>query len=296
MVAEMEFVEVEAEVIEPEHVELVPARIDSEAYLAAKRGWLERMLEPYEGMDDDAIAQMDVKEAKACHADLGRIIAEVEAERKAIKKAYNEPLERFEAAVKELLGPATEAKARIKGYIDRQEAVRRQLKADSLRAAYEEYAPALVPVVPFERILDPRWLNKTVSQPKAEEAMCDAVGRIAKDWELLKKMRPQLEFYDEDEAVFFRTLDLAEATAHDDMRKAERERIEAMRADVEEYRAEAAAEPREEPQEPTGGPNARRRRYMFTAMLNGAEVEALREWKNALGIGEGWTFKECDNG
>ena len=297
----VKFVEVEpveAVVLEPEHVELVPAVINAETYLLTRREWLDRMLEPYKGMDDAAIAVMDAKEAKACRADLNRIIKEVESERKAIKVAYEKPLAKFESEVAKLLEPAREAERMLKVYIDDQEQIRKRVKADHLQGVYEDFAPALVPVVPFEAILakNPKWLNKTVTYDKAEKELCEAVQAIAYDWDVLKSMEPSMAFYQEAEAVFFRTLSLHDAVEHERMRTEEQARIDALKAEQAEIRAEqeAAAQmpaPTEErPAEPSTAPQ--RRHHVFAAWLSDAEVAMLRNWKNANNVGFGWTFKE----
>ncbi|MBQ9041471.1 MAG: DUF1351 domain-containing protein [Eggerthellaceae bacterium] len=234
-------IEVEAEVIEDslERISYKPAVIDAASYLEAKRGWLEKMMAPYKDMDEKAILAMNVDEAKDCRADLNKIIKEVDDERKAIKNAYNQPLAAFEQAVKELLEPAKEDVDKLKQYIDSQEDIKRENIKQGLRATYEDFAPALVPVVPFERVLEinPKWLNLSYGPAKAARELEDAVAKIAKDWEVLKRQAPLMKFYEESEAVFFRTFDLNAAMEHNDMREAEQQRINAMKSDIAEIKA-----------------------------------------------------------
>lgn len=283
-------IEVEAEVIEDDILAprpvYVPAVIDAKAYLAAKGDYVAHMIEPYDGMDEVALAKMDLKEMKVCRADLNKTIKEVEDERKAIKRAYNEPLNAFEAKVAEMLEPARRYERmlaeRIKGAEDERKALRRQ----SLEMEYESFAPALVPVVPFDRLLqtNPKWLNASYNGVKATEEMCDEVTRIAHDWEVLKKQRGKLELFDEAEAEFFRTLDVSKALEYHAERVEEQARIDEMKGDVEENRRA---------EEPLG---TERKQYRFSAWLNDAELASLREWKNALHIGDGWKFTEVNDG
>ena len=65
------------------------------------RARLAEMIEPYSGLDERALATLDVKEAKRCRADLNRIIKSVEDGRKAVKRAYNDPLKAFEEEVRQ---------------------------------------------------------------------------------------------------------------------------------------------------------------------------------------------------
>lgn len=273
---------VEAVIVDPESVDMA-ARMDAGAYLEARSSWVEEMLAPYEGMDAEAARLMDQKEAKSCRADLNRIIAEVEAERKAVKKAYNEPLARFEQAVKDMLAPVREAEQVLKERIDAEDEVKRAFRRQGLEQTYEDFAPLLVPVVPFERILqiNPKWMNLSYNSAKAAQELEDAVEKIAKDWEALKRARAYMRHYDEAEAVFFRTLDLSAAMAYNDQRDEEQARIDALKAEQAEARGE----------EEQG-----RRRYRFEADLSASELDSLREWKNALHIGGNWTFREVSNG
>ena len=230
----------EAEVIEEsiERIGYTPAVIDAKTYLEARRQRLDKMLEPYQGMDGDAILAMNVSEAKTCRADLNRIIKEVDDERKAIKKAYNAPLAAFEAEVNNLLQPAKGAQLKLKQYIEQHEEEERKRRRCELEQAYVEYAPALVPVVPFDRILDinPKWLNKCYGAMKAADELLAAVDRVAKDWEVLKRSKDTMASYEQAEVVFFNTLDLNAAFEWDTRFKEEAERIRQLNEEVESNR------------------------------------------------------------
>lgn len=301
-----EVVEVEAEIVEddvlaPKPV-YVPAVIDAKAYLAAKGDYVEHMMEPYADMDEAALEAMDLSEMKTCRADLNRIIKEVEDERKAIKKMYNEPLKAFEAKVAEMLEPVRKSEELLAGGIKAIEASRKELRRQSLEGEYEIFAPALVPVVPFDRILaiNPKWLNASYNGVKATEEMEDAVAKIARDWDALKKQAHTLPFYQEAEAAFFRTLDLGAALDVSRSRAEEQARIDALKAEVDgdvEYEAAPATCEADEyaPPHPVHAepqPNGERRLYRFSAWLSDSEVASLREWKNALNIGADWKFAE----
>lgn len=279
---ELDFVEVEAEVLEPEHVSMVPAVIDADSYLRARAAWLERMMEPYDGMDDKAIERLDLRDARSCRADLNRIIKEVEAERKAIKNAYQKPLAQFESEVAKLLEPAREAERKLKEHVDGCVETQRIKRHDALECEYEDFAPALVPVVPFDRLLElhPQWLNASFNKAKAVEELQDEVSRIAHSWKVLQGQREALSFYDECEAVFFRTLSLEAALQHDSELSSDRERIDQLVDEV-----SGAAQPNDEELERT--------HYIFSVWLSDSEVEALRVWKTKNAVGADWHFREA---
>lgn len=223
-------------------VEFSPAVISCDFDEMGRR--LDEMLEPYEGMTPETAAGMDEKAAKACRADLNRMSRELNDARKAVRKDYEAPLRDFEAHVKEL-------DARIRRYADilgdalkARDAAERARKRAAIEERYAEFAGALAQALPFDRVLDPKWLNRSTSFKRAVDEMEDRVASIAADYESLKSQEGSLAFFAEDEAVFLRTLSLREALEHDARRREETERIEAMKAEL----APRAAEPEPEPE------------------------------------------------
>lgn len=223
-------------------VEFSPAVISCDFDEMGRR--LDEMLEPYEGMTSETAAGMDEKAAKACRADLNRMSRELNDARKAVKREYEAPLREFEAHVKEL-------DTRIRSYADilgdalkARDAAERARKRAAIEERYAEFAGSLAQALPFDRVLDPKWLNRSTSFKMAVDEMEDRVSAIAADYESLKSQAGSLAFFAEDEAVFLRTLSLREALEHDAQRREETERIEAMKAE----QAACAGEPEPEPE------------------------------------------------
>lgn len=223
-------------------VEFSPAVISCDFDEMGRR--LDEMLEPYEGMTPETAAGMDEKAAKACRAELNRMSRELNDARKAVKREYEAPLREFEAHVKEL-------DARIRSYADilgdalkARDAAERARKRAAIEERYAEFAGSLAQALPFDRVLDPKWLNRSTSFKRAVDEMEDRVSAIAADYESLKSQAGSLAFFAEDEAVFLRTLSLREALEHDAARREETERIEAMKAE----QAACAGEPEPEPE------------------------------------------------
>ena len=141
-------------------------------------------------------------------------------------------------------------------------------------------------------------------------------------------MRLSMAYYDDAEAEFWRSLDVKAAVEANNARQARQQQVEAMRRQQEEnerWAAQRAAEmqqtpvftevepepvpEQERPAEPVSKPqvddfsphpswgepvtpSTERRRYRFEAWMTDAELASFREWKNACGIGEGWTYRE----
>ena len=208
-------IEVTPEVIQEEAlaVQFQPATITAD--FAGMRAKLEKMIEPYRGITPETAASMDIKEAKACRADLRAISKRLNDDRKAIKKAYEAPLKEFEAAIKELDALIAEPCRVIDEAIKAREEAEREGRRNALEQVYRDFMPELVELVPFDAILDPKWLNKSFGEKKAENELCEKVAGIAADWESFKKIKPQLHFPDEAEREFWRTLSLREANEAD---------------------------------------------------------------------------------
>lgn len=185
----------------------------------------------YEMLTPDVVAATDTKTAKSLRASLNAMSTELNDARKAIKREYNKPLAKFEGQIKELDEMIQEPKRLLDATIKEREEAEKEERRAALEATYEEFAPALVPVVPFERVLDPRWLNKSYGEVKAENALTEKVAKLAKDRDHL--MSANLRVPDETMAEFYRTLDVSAALAYDKERAEELDRIAQMNAEIE---------------------------------------------------------------
>lgn len=180
------------------------------------------------GIDDEVLSELDYKDAKRCEQELSRVLTEAENERKAFKSSYNKPLSEIERRYKEAVEPAKALHARYKEQRIAREQEEKDAKEASLKEHYEAYAGLLAPVVPYEKLHDPKWLNRSVKAADAEAELEAKVNRIAADWESLKAL--SLDFYEQAEAHFFNTLDLGAAVAYNAKLAEDRRKIEEMKA------------------------------------------------------------------
>lgn len=150
-------------------------------------------------------------DAKKDRAWLNGLVKSVEQRRIEAKNAYLAPYNAFEAQVKHLLAPVREASANLDRQIKELEEQEKLRKRQLLLEHYEEYAGILADAVPFERIEDPKWLNKTVDLMSAYSAIERIVEKIIDDETTLDSL--SLAHPTEAKAEFFATLDLARAIA-----------------------------------------------------------------------------------
>ena len=190
-------------------------------------------------VDDDTLKAADLKDVRKWRADINETISDYDSARKGLKARLMKPYEVAEQRGKELIAPLKAIEARLKREVDTRDARERQERENHLRDVYATAAPVLMPLVPFERILeansDKKWLLKSTKPEKAEEQLIDFIDKIAKGWETLQAAT--LHYPSDAEAEYFRTLDLGAAMRFDAEKFEEQQALEAVRAEVEANKA-----------------------------------------------------------
>lgn len=244
--------EVEAEVIENEATTLEVTY--TEATIASNFDALEahvrKVVSEYDGAVYDLTSAQAVKEAKHDRSYLNGIKKEIDERRKAVKREYSKPLDAFEKRCKRITAIIDESSDAIKAQLDEAEQARKDALYSRLQQHYEEFAGLLVPVVPYERLHEDQWLNKTFGEIKAQQALEAKVSDVARDWETLKAQQETMPHYADAEREFFRTLDLGAALNAARLADEEDRRIAELKAAMApEPEPEPASEPEPEPVE-----------------------------------------------
>lgn len=242
MAKETEPQQVEAEVIEAEATTLEVTY--TEATIASNMDALEahvkKVVADYEGATYDLTSAQAIKDAKHDRSYLNGIKKEIDERRKAVKREYNKPLDAFERRCKQITAIIDESTDAIKAQLDEAEQTRKDALYSRLQQHYEEFAGLLAPVVPYERLHEPQWLNKTFGEIKAQQALEAKVSDVARDWETLKAQQEAMPHYADAEREFFRTLDLGAALNAARLADEEDQRIAELKAAM-------APEPEPEP-------------------------------------------------
>lgn len=227
-------VKVEAEVVEDGRelvVTCTPAEI--EANFDALEERVRRMVADYDGATYDMSEDENVKAAKRDRTFLNGIVKQIDERRKTVKREYLRPLDAFEARCREISGIAKGASDAIKAQLDEAERLRRERAYAALEAHYAEVADLLAPVVPYSRVHEDRWLNKTVGEVRAKQLLEEKVGLLAEDWDTLKGQRESMGHYEVAERELFRTLDLGAALKAARQADEEEARLAEMKAAME---------------------------------------------------------------
>lgn len=231
-----------AEIVEERSLDVTYTPSVIQANFDALEERVRAVVADYEGAVYDLASADAVREAKHDRSYLNGLKKEIEERRKAVKREYSKPLDAFERRCNQITAIIDEAAGNIKAQLDRAEEERKARAYAKLQEHYEEFAELLAPVVPYERLHEPQWLNKTFGEVKAYEALEAKVSKLAGDWEMLKSQFEGEPFYAEAERELFTTLDLGAALAAARKAAEENARIAELKAAMG-PEAEAAPEP-----------------------------------------------------
>lgn len=169
------------------------------------KSWVAARVQDYKTI---AYTADQAKDMKKDRADLNKLKAAFEDERKRLKKACMEPYNRFEQQVREITALIDEPIKLIDSQLFEIEERRKQQKQKEIEELFETIG--FQDFITLERIMDPKWLNATVSLNKIEEQMKNLLFRVGTEVSTINSL-PEFSF----EALenYKKTLDLNMAIA-----------------------------------------------------------------------------------
>ena len=155
-----------------------------------------------------------IKEAKTDLANLRKLREAIETRRKEVKKQCMAPYNAFEAQVKELTALIDAPVATINGQIKAFDEQEKAKKSEEIAAAYDELVQeTMQEIIPLNRILDPKWLNKGTTMKSIREAISVIANRTRIDI-LYMESTVKPEHLTAVRAKYIETLDLDAAMDH----------------------------------------------------------------------------------
>ena len=231
-----------------------------------------------------------IANAKKDRADLNRLKKALNDERIRQEKEFLQPFNEFKAQVKELCGIIDKATASVDKQIKDFEEQQKQDKLLKIKEYFDGafiYGEA-VNKNTFNKILDPKWLNASVSMKSIQEAIDAKMEQIAKDLAVIGSL-PSYAF--EARECYLDTLDLAKAVSEARRLQEQAEKRAAWEAEQQKRKEEAAAAQIKPTQVMTNinGPhdieNIPARQWVsFQALLSADEAKALGAWFRTNGI------------
>lgn len=145
---------------------------------------LRSQLEVYKNLVVSADA---IKSAKSDRANLNKLATAVEEYRKDVKRRCLEPYNELEAKCKELVGiiqePINAIDEQVKVFEDKE----KQDKYDALKEFFDSVVGDMADTVEFEKILDPKWGNKTKGLEELKGSIVDKIDRIREEIDYLEQ-------------------------------------------------------------------------------------------------------------
>lgn len=263
--------------------------------------------------EEQSLKALDYKTLKHLEQSISADIKAADEARKAFKRKWQEPQKVVEAAFNEAKSACDLVHKAYKDERVRRDEKFKQQRESSLRIEFKALLidsglECLLDVLPFERILETKWLNRSTNELKALELMTAKAAGIIKDYEALKSTN--LECPEETESHFLDTLNLRESLEFDkqeaekkrakakldeQMAAAKAEREEAARkaqedAEREAIKAEAEQAQKPEPEPVKEQPKAQASiiepmfEYTFTVRCKPSEFAQLRDLIGNMGI------------
>ena len=122
-----------------------------------------------------------IKEAKKDRADLNKFKKALEDKRKDVKAQVMDPYKDFEVKIKELVGIVDKAVDNIDSQIKGYEEGLRQAKEKRCREIFDDHVGDLDRVVTFEKVFNPKWLNRSTSEKSIKEEIEGILDKVDKD-------------------------------------------------------------------------------------------------------------------
>lgn len=245
------------------------------------------------------VTEDSIQEAKADLANLRKLKEAIETRRKEVKKECAKPYNEFEAKIKKLVALIDAPVAAIDGQVKKFAEQEREQKLCEIEAAYNELVPETIrEIIPLDRILDPKWLNKGTTMKSIRESLDKRAKRVDVDLLIIDGMDPN--YKPAVRAKYIETLDIATAMHYKDEiieaeerfrqqeeARAQRDAQRAARANqvpqAEEKPPVAALEPIREPApQPTNG--ERLYTLHLELKLTRRQADALKKFLSDSGI------------
>lgn len=199
--------------------------------------------EQYRGL---AYTEAQLQEAKADRAKLNAMKNDISARRIQVKNALLEPYNKFEAEVKEVVALIDEPIAMIDEQIVAYEERTKEEKRQNLEKFFAENRADLPEQIAFERIFNPKWLNKSSSLSSCKSEIKKLIEDISADLSAIRSSLDERYSVYAEEFYLKREMNLSHALAEANHiqemdRKAEEERKAKEQAQKEREEAQKRA-------------------------------------------------------
>ena len=229
-----------------------------------------------------------LKSAKADRAELNNLLKAIEDRRKKVKEIINQPYSDFEKELKSVTALIKSQTEEIGKQIDSFEDKQKEEKKQKIREAYDSAIGDLKEILPFTKVFDTRYLNKTYKLNTAISEVKAKIEKVKEDLSTIESVCGKYALNAKD--VYVRTLDLSKALAEEKRLKELEEKLEAekIRKQKEEEERKKAEEQRRIEAERLRKEEEERRAAEAAKAVEQAEAQQREEapWQNGREVQE----------
>ena len=139
----------------------------------------------YEGI---VYTEETVKLAKNDRAELNNLVKAIDERRKKVKEVINQPYAEFEKELKEIIDLIKKQSAEIDEQVKVFEAAEKEEKKAKIMEAYEKAIGNLAEILPFSKVFDQRYLNKTCKLASAIAEVQKKIEQVKTDLETIESV------------------------------------------------------------------------------------------------------------
>ena len=224
--------------VQAEVVEAPPAKMEFRLINPTEAGFLKHIEWNKEELEAAVKAKVDsykgivyteetLKSAKADRAELNNLLKAIEDRRKKVKEIINQPYSDFEKELKSVTALIKSQTEEIGKQIDSFEDKQKEEKKQKIQEAYDSAIGDLKEILPFTKVFDTRYLNKTYKLNTAISEVKAKIEQVKTDLSTIESVCGKYALNAKD--VYVRTLDLSKALAEKKRLKELEEKLEAER-------------------------------------------------------------------
>lgn len=224
--------------VQAEVVETPPAKMEFRLINPTETGFLKHIewnkaeleaavkakVDSYKGI---VYTEETLKSAKADRAELNNLLKAIEDRRKKVKEIINQPYSDFEKELKSVTALIKSQTEEIGKQIDSFEDKQKEEKKQKIQEAYDSAIGDLKEILPFTKVFDTRYLNKTYKLNTAISEVKAKIEQVKTDLSTIESICGKYALNAKD--VYVRTLDLSKALAEEKRLKELEEKLEAER-------------------------------------------------------------------
>lgn len=171
---------------------------------------LDDMLSAYTGR---VYTSEEIKDAKKDRAAVNNIEKQLAMMEKMVKDFYAAPVKEFTAKMKQFRQKCKDCSTAIDTQVKAVEDAEKGQKQERLEAVYKDVIGSTAELIPFEKLFNPKWLNKSATYSTCEAELIEAIQEKKVELDQLAEICHEGAEYSNCLRVYLQNLSMKEAIA-----------------------------------------------------------------------------------